>query len=847
MYTKKILFSLFLLTWSLPGFSQFTGDRRPTFGPGDPERARGRRSGRMDTDEIERLRPDRPGTRPSVSRGVSSVEEEDEDRIGRGRISRGDKEIIAPVSKGKVEEEEIPDDFRRGIAGADKTVAKTSEGKVITCESDEDYLPLSLMKLMSENGDGVEIESDINDGSVPDNQKTVTIKIPSYLGSCADLKPKIHQDSGSNLVVVTVENKFPLDDFLLGTGKFKKARAKDIPARVGVTGVEGNSFTQADLDKMTTTEKFEACMTIKKQLVPNGKGGAELKWPKRKGYKTTLSESIPVDFTPNKNMKVVFGSPREAGRAYGPAYSWDDKSQVSINNPAKCLAFEDMTEGGKFLFDETDRKYANLQEDCEGNFLEVMKGLKNVVDFAEKDLFKEVLERELDNKLDEMAKDRYKRLENIAKKLNDKNISRGEAEILSQQYLNYVRELDTYYLKPKVDKLRKLVLQKGRGKDLPKSEKDRLDKEILELNKQIGFFSSKKLDKKLKSKETMANLRQLGLTEEAEEIAEFKLYSAYYARVYDTPTKNEKRGSKLTIDNAQSQIYKRLGKYRQENKIYEQAYQAKTGQGNFSRQFVGRIQQSQQLLQKAYTDYQKGEMEAMKACQYTMLGSLRNPVKCKRVMDPKARQKRQMMLQEKVKYYQKKVQTDHGTYKQFVKLEQQGMDYKQKQKEKEDKAKGKGKPGDFTQAIGDMDDILDDGNPFNFDYEKFSSDAGSKDNDNFSMFRGKTPSNQANNNFNMWGSPQMGMQMGGGPQMGMQMGGPQMGMQMGGGNIIGSSTFQQQPMGMQTGMPGGGFQAGFGGQQSMMMPPQQGGFPMGGFQFQPPQMGFQAGFQGGFR
>jgi hypothetical protein len=485
-----------------------------------------------------------------------------------------------------------------------------------------------------------------------------------------------------------------------------------------------------------------------------------------------------------------------------------------------------MSEGGKYLYDETDRKYANLQEDCEGNFLEVMKGLKKVVDFAEKDLFKQVLERELENKLEEMAKDRYKRLELLAEKLNDKTITRVEAERISQDYLNYIRELDTYYLKPKIEKLRKVVLQRQRGKDLSKSQKAKLDKEIFELNKQIGAYSSRKLDKKLNSKETLANLRNLGLTEQAEEIAEFKLYSSYYGRVYETPQKNEKRGSKLTIDSAQSQIYKRLGQYRIENKVYDQAYQAKTGQGNFSRQFVGRIQQSQQLLQKAYVDYQKGEMQAMKSCQRTILGGIQNPVKCKRAMDPKARQRRMMQLQEKVKYYQKKVQKDHGTYKQFVNLERIGMEYKQKQKEKAEKAKGKGKmPGDITDTIGGMEDILDSSNPFNFDYEKFSKDAGSSDDDNFSMFRGAPPKNQANNNFNMMGSPNMGMQMGGGfnagmgmqPPMGMQ---PQMGMPM------------QPPM-------GGGFQAGFqlGGGMQPMMPMNQGGFPMGGFQFQQPQMG----------
>ncbi|RLA65056.1 MAG: hypothetical protein DRQ88_02640 [Epsilonproteobacteria bacterium] len=796
MYTKLILFSVLLLGWSLPSYSQFRGDRRPTFGVDDPERGRGRRSGRMDVDDIERLRPDSP-SRPDIGRGPSFSDAEGDNRANEGRFGRGEREIEAPVEEVV---EEATEDFRRGIRGSDRTIARTSEGRVITCDSDELYVPLSLMKLISESGDGIEIESDINDGSVPNDQKTISIKIPSYLGSCADLKPKIHQDSGSNLVVVTIENMFPLDNYLLGKGKFKKGGAKDVIPRVGVTGVQGNSYTQEDLDEMTTTEKFEACMTINKQLVPNGRGGADLNWPKRKGYKTTLSESIPVEFTSNKNMKVVFGSPKQAARDYGAAFAWDQKSQVSINNPAKCLSFEDMAEGGEFLFDDTDRRYANLQENCEGNFLEVMKGLKKVVDFAEKDLFKDVLERELDNKLEEMAQDRYKRLEGIAKKLNNKNITRDEAERLVQDYLNYVREVDTYYLKPKVDKLRKLVLQKQRGKDLSKSQQNKLDKEILELNKQIGAYASTKMDKKLNSKDTLANLRKLGLTEEAEEIAEFKLYSSYYARVYDRPTKNEKRGQKLSIDSAQSQIYKRLGQYRKENMVYDQAYKAKTGQGNFSRQFAGRIKQSQEFLKKAYTDYQKEEMEAQKACQYSILGTLQNPVKCKRVMDPKEQQKRQMRLQEKVKYYQKKVNADHETYKQFVELERIGMDYKQKQKEQENKKKGKGKSGNLNVAIGGMDDILDSSNPFHFDYEKFADNSGAADNDNFSMFRGKTPSNQGNNSFNMMGSPQMGM--------------------------------QTQPT------MGGNFQAGFQfGSQPPMMPMNQGGFPMGGFQFQRPQMG----------
>jgi len=596
------------------------------------------------------------------------------------------------------------------------------------------------LKLITENGEGIEIESNLDDTKVPQDQKTVSLKIPSYIGGCAELKPKIHQDENSNLMIVTVENDFDLDKFLLGKSK--------IP-RVGVTGVEGNNYKESDLKAMNATEKFEACMTIKEILVPDGRGSAELNWPQKKGYKSSITAPIKVSFNPEGDTKIVFGTPKEAARDYGAAYGWDQNSKVSINNPAKCLILEELAPNkGMYLYDGQDRKYVSLKESCEGNYLTVMEGLKKVSDFAERDLFKRILEKELDQKLEVMVQDRFSRLAVISKELNNPELSREDAERLSGQYLNFIREIDTYYTKPKIEKLRKIYSQKQMTQNLSPAQKDRIDRDILVLNRQISQYSTGKIDKSLDSKSTMGNLRRLGLTEEAEEIAEFKLYSSYYGRVYDKPEAKETRGPKLNADQAQGQIFKQLAQYKSESEMYDKAYKARTGQGNFSSLYAQRIKQNQESLNRAYMDYQSQEMKNYSYCQMSIIGSQVNPYKCKQVMSAQAVQRRQAQLAEKVKFFQTKTQKDNDIYRQFQELERIGRETKEAEKLKQQQ---KQVITNITEISENYDDLLDRGNPFSFDYERTSNNITENHPGNYNMLANPNAPQYPGGNFSMVG------------------------------------------------------------------------------------------------
>lgn len=731
--------------------SDFKGGRMPTFDPVERHGARG----------------------PAFdSKGDIPI------TVGKGVFSRGTKELEFPTpDPSQVTQQEPPTlDSKIRV-----TPTASSSGKYLSCQGDEKYVPLSLLKLITENGEGIEIESNLDDTRVPPDQKTVSLKVPSYIGGCAELKPKIHQDENSNLLIVTVENEFDLDKYLIGKNK--------IP-RVGVTGVEGNNYTESDLKNMNTTEKFEACMTIKELLVPDGRGSAELNWPAKKGYKSSVTQPIKINFNPDGDTKIVFGTPKEAARDYGAAYGWDTNSKISVNNPAKCLVLEEMApKKGMYLFDEQDRKYVSLKESCEGNYLQVMEGLKKVADFAEKDLFKRILEKELDQKLEVMVQDRFSRLGVLAKELNNPNLSREDAERLSAQYLNFVREIDTYYTKPKIEKLRKIYNQKQMVTNLTPAQKDRIDRDILVLNRQISQYSTGKIDKNLDSKGTMANLRRLGLTEEAEEIAEFKLYSSYYGRVYDKPEPKETRGPKLNADQAQGQIFKQLSQYKSESEMYDKAYRARTGQGNFSSLYAQRIKQNQEAMNRAYMDYQAQEMKNYSYCQISMIGSQVNPYKCKQVMGAQAVQRRQAQLMEKIKYYQTKTQKDNEIFKQFQELERIGRETKEAERLRQQQ---NNVMNNITEISENYDDILDRGNPFSFDYERTTTNISENSPGNYNMFGNPSAPQIPGGNFNMMGS-------GNGPQ------GPN--------NYIMT-------------MPGGGMNT-----PTMTGGLNQGGFPIGGYGF----------------
>lgn len=734
------------------GQREFRGSRSPGFDPNERQGARG------------------PSFDPKADVPIT---------VGKGVFSRGTREIESPMpDPSQVKQQEPPSiDSKIQI---DQTMSST--GKYLSCQSDETYVPLSLLKLITENGEGIEIESNLDDTRVPQDQKTIALKVPSYIGGCAELKPKIHQDQNSNLLVVTVENDFDLDKFLLGKNK--------IP-RVGVTGVEGNNYSEADLKKMNTTEKFEACMTIKEILVPDGRGSAELNWPTKKGYKSSVTPPIKISFNPDRDTKIVFGTPKEAARDYGAAYGWDTKSKINVNNPAKCLVLEELApKKGMFLYDEQDRKYVSLKESCEGNYLQVMEGLKKVADFAEKDLFKRILEKELDQKLEVMVQDRFSRLDVLSKELNKPNLSREDAEKLSAQYLNFIREIDTYYTKPKIEKLRKLYNQKQMVTNLTPAQKDIIDRDILVLNRQISQYSTGKIDKNLDSKSTMANLRRVGLTDEAEEIAEFKLYSSYYGRVYDKPEVKETRGPKLTADQAQGQIFKQLSQYKSESEMYDKAYKARTGQGNFSSLYAQRIKQNQEAMNRAYTDYQAQEMKNYSYCQISIIGSQVNPYKCQQVMGAQAVQRRQAQLMEKIKYFQTKTQKDNEIYKQFQELERIGRETKEAEKIRQQQ---RVVVNNMTEISENYDDILDRGNPFTFDYERTSNNINENNPGNYNMFGTSGGPQTPGGNFNMMGA-------GNGPQ--------------------GPNSYIMT-------MPGGGMNT-----STMTGGLNQGGFPIGGYGFQ---------------
>lgn len=583
------------------------------------------------------------------------------------------------------------------------TIVRSSSGEVAKCE-DGNTLPLSLLKLITENGNGIEITHNLTNLNIPKDQKRVTVDIPSYLGNCADLSPKIFQDEKQNLLSVTVENNFPIDDYLLGLGEFKDKGPRKKIKGLGMINSNGKNYTADDLKKMNAVEKFEACMTLEGLLSMNDNNQPELKWPEVKGYKESNSQSFNIDFNPNKDLKVIFASPREGARAYGPAFSYDENSTVAFNNATKCLKREEIIRGGVYLWDEVDRKYAKLQEDCLGSHHRIKDALARIGEFPEKDLFRKILEKQLQNELNEMAQDRFKRMEDLSKKMLDPKTGRDEMEKYSGEYISFVRELDNFYVKNKIDELEKYT-KKRSSANVSEKEKKEIDLEILRLNKEISQYSSGEVSKKLNSTKVLEKLRENGLVDEANEIAEFKLKSLYFGRVYFYPIKPDERGNSMTFQEAEKKLRKDSTKYRKDSELFSKVYMSKTGQGKFSTDYAKKMQGSQARIQAAYASYQAEEQKAMSYCQITMIGSVQNSVKCKQLMSPEARQRRMRTLQAKVNAYQGKMTQDHEIYKKLFALESEAAKIK------------KPKPDDDGSREGDdgFEDFLGNSSPFDIE------------------------------------------------------------------------------------------------------------------------------------
>ncbi len=552
----------------------------------------------------------------------------------------------------------------------------SSEGETAKC-SDGTTVPLNLLKLITINGNGIEIEHNIVNSAIPNDQKSVTVNIPNHISTCSDFVPKVHQDQDRNTLFVTVENKFDLDGYLRGKKKIKG---------VGVPG-DGEAYSESDLKELSPLEKYEACMTISGVFIPRDNAdpskGIKINWPEGKGYTPKYSKAINIKFNPSQDMRVLFASPIEGGNLYGAAYDFDNDVPMNFNNPAKCLLKEELDRGGVNLWDEVDRKYATLKADCEGGHLKIRNAMKRLGEFPEQDAFRKILEKQLENELEEMAEDRYKRLTELGDRIRDPNLTRQQAEQLSAEYVSYTRELKNFYFQPKLDKLKKLS-EKRKNSSLSSKERAQIDSQIGEINNQIGSFEKGPLSKKMNVAKTMDAFRKQGLVDEANEVAELKLTSGVFMQVHFGGKDRKSKG--MTYEEAEKQVAVRSKKYRKDSELFAKAYMAKSGEGKFSGLFLANIQSTQRKMQTELVKYQANEMKYMRYCSRTIIGSIQNPIKCKQYMSAKSIGKRRGMLDSKLKSLQKSLGRNHELYQNFVQLEREGVENLKQRKQGQGRA-----------------------------------------------------------------------------------------------------------------------------------------------------------------
>ena len=622
---------------------------------------------------------------------------------------------------------------RRSFSSTTIDYATTSsEGETSKC-SDGKTVPLNLLKLITVNGHGIEIEHNIVNNTVPNDKKTVTINIPNHITTCSDFAPKVHQDKQRNTLFVTVENKFDLDGFLKG---------KSVISGVGVVGSDSKKYDDKKLKTMTPLEKYEACMTLSGVFTKSSSsedGGIKVKWPEGKGYGPKYSKAIKVDFDPKSDMRVLFASPVEGGNLYGAAYNWDNDVPMNYDNPAKCLLKEELDIGGVNLWDEVDRKYAKLKEDCEGGHIKIRNAMKRLGEFPEQDVFKKILEKQLENELEDMAEDRYKRLTQLGDKLRYPNLTRPQAEQLSAEYVSYVRELNNFYFQPKLESLKKL--EEKRNKASSNKERKAIDIKMRELNTQIGSFEDGPLSKKMNVAKTMDALRKQGLVDEANEVAELKLTSGIFRDVH-FGIKGQKRKN-ITYQEAEKLVGTKRLAYNRQSIVFSQAYMAKTGEGKFSGLFLTNIKSVQRKMQTEMVKFRAQEMKYLRYCSRSMIGTMQNPIRCKKSMSAKAVGRRRGILNSKLKSLQKKLGQNHEYYQKFVNLEREG----QKNLKQKKQAQGRA-----IAALTESNEI-DLGSSDPFTIENINEEIVENDDSGTSLLN--NPGANANANVGLTNNPQM--------------------------------------------------------------------------------------------
>jgi hypothetical protein len=485
-------------------------------------------------------------------------------------------------------------------------VVKTSDMTICKMDQDEEkYFPLELFNELSrDEGAGVDIQVR------PGNK--IVVKIPPTINACGQFTPEFRQDNDTKNVTIFIK--------LIGTKK----------ETIEVNGVKTVVETK---DALLTHKDLEDCLK-EHNIIVDGKIDYD-KVP-NKGYSESVS-AFDYEFDKKKDVKktvtVSYGYPKsyDSSDGYKALYGFEDRTPTVPGE--SCMRAEKIADDTTYINEGREVLIERINAVCmSGNAQEIAAARKSL---GNADALKDISEKvaaEMDArylievKADVAAiNDKMSKIEDRLNKNKD-SMDESKAKKEIAEYASLTKELDRIFLNPAIKRLDNLMLKRAALDDDESPAARDLDAEIKKINEDVSQFSKRN---PTSFASVYSVMEKYALNDSAKTIEDIRLKSYLYGKVYAGPT-DDRRGKPLSFESANQQQVKKLSSFEKTLNVWSDVYLV--GKGNMlpiqrtERERQGAIDR----MNSRYASFEKKELSDYNSyCSVGMLGSVKNPVKCK--------------------------------------------------------------------------------------------------------------------------------------------------------------------------------------------------------------------------
>ncbi len=530
-------------------------------------------------------------------------------------------------------------------------VVKTADMVNCTMDMDQEkYFPLDLFTQLSrDEGAGVDIQ--LRAGN------KVVVKIPPTINVCGQFTPELRQDNDTKNVTVLIK--------LIGTKK----------ETIEVNGVKTVVETK---DALLTHKDLEECL-IEKNIIVDGKLDYD-KVP-GKGYSESVS-TFDYDFDKKKDVKntvtVSYGYPKsyDSDDGYKALFGFEDRTPTVPGE--SCMRTEKIADNTLYINEGRDVLIEKINAACMSEDAQKIADARKSMGNA--DALKDIADKirsEMDAAylvaVQKDVKEISDKMTKIEDRLNKNRDSMDEAKAKKEiaEYASLAKDLDREFLNPAIMRLDNLMVKRAALEDDESPAARELDAEIKKINEDVSQFSKRN---PTSFASVYSVMEKYALNDSAKTIEDIRLKSYLYGKVYAGPT-DDKRGKPLTFEAANQQQFQKLSKFEKTLNVWSDVYLV--GKGNMLP--IQRTEKERQgaidRMNSRYAAFEKKEYTDYNSyCSVGMLGSVKNPVKCKEFVNGRdKRMQNELKKREKDLYYIKgknemltKMGTSYNEYQRTV-------------------------------------------------------------------------------------------------------------------------------------------------------------------------------------